>query len=119
MTRDEFAPLVPAFEARWPLLDAWELLAPLEDLDAGLVAQALDDIAKGDAQPTPALVRRTANGLVRTAAAADPHPAADGRITFDEFCRRGAPHEGLWPEVTDHAERGRMARAVMTGMADW
>lgn len=115
MTRDEFEPLVAAFESRWPLLDPWDLLAPLEDIDAGLFAQALDEVSRTDHQPTAALIRRTVNSLVRAAAEAEPHAAAAGFISFEEFCRRGAPHPGWLPDVTDPDERARRARIVTGG----
>lgn len=94
MQREEWAAIAEAICQTWIGIDDAEALAwydLLDDLDAGLVAQAVIAIQGAGEQPTATTLRKHAYRAVREAAAADPHPAAAGGITFAEFCKRGCP----------------------------
>lgn len=94
MQADEWDAIVRVVHERWLSIDETETTSwfvALEDLDGGLVAQALIGISERGETPTASSIRRVVNGIVREQAEAAPHPSTSPYMSFAEWLRRGAP----------------------------
>lgn len=116
MHRDEWTAIAQVIHERWLAVDETdtaEWFEQLQDLDGGLVAQALIGIDERRETPSASSIRRAVNLAVREQAEAAPHPATSPYVSFSEWLRRGAP-----TYRDDEPDREKVVEEILAVTAD-